>query len=184
MAFRKFLRLIVILFFAVVMAAVLVKGGGGSPVSMPLSDFVLGLQKGVVKGGLVGGLSLRTFKVVPPLKFNTDFALMACPTSFAVINIQKFESLSPDLQKVMEDMGNWAKQETVRVNDEQVLEARKWCVERGMEVLTLTPEERKTWVDFLTSVYLEIAEDFDAKGYPATEGFKYAQERLNYHMAN
>lgn len=162
----------------------LVKAGGGSPVSMPLSDFVLGLQKGVVKGGLVGGVSLRTFKVVPPLKYNTDFALMACPTSFAVMNIQKYESLSPDLQKVMDDMGAWAKQETVRVSDEQVSEARKWCQERGMEVLTLSPEERKNWVDTLTVAYLAIAKDFDAKGYPATEGFKYAQERLNYHMSN
>jgi TRAP-type C4-dicarboxylate transport system substrate-binding protein len=162
----------------------LVKAAGGSPVSMPLSDFVLGLQKGVVEGGLVGGLSLRTFKVVPPLNYNTDFAVLAAPTSFAVMNIQKFESLSPDLQKAIMDMGAWAKQETMRVNDNQVVEAREWCKERGMEVLILTPEEKKTWVDFLTSVYLEIAKDFDAKGYPATEGFKYAQERLNYHMAN
>jgi TRAP-type transport system periplasmic protein len=161
----------------------LVKAGGGSPVSMPLSDFVLGLQKGVVNGGLVGGVSLRTFKLVPPLKYNTDFPVLAAPTSFAVINIKKWNSLSPDLQKALEDMAAWGKQETIRVNDEQVKEARKWCVERGMEIITLSPQERKTWVDFLTTVYLKLAAEMDAKGYPASEAFKYEQERLNYYMA-
>ena len=161
----------------------LVKAAGGSPVSMPLSDFVLGLQKGVVNGGLVGGVSLRTFKLVPPLKYNTDFPVLAAPTSFAVINIKKYNSLSPDLQKALEDMAAWGKQETIKVNDEQVTEARKWCVERGMEILTLSPQDRKTWVEFLTQVYLGLAAEMDAKGYPATEAFKYAQERVNYYMA-
>ncbi|MBN2060969.1 MAG: TRAP transporter substrate-binding protein DctP [Deltaproteobacteria bacterium] len=160
----------------------LVKAGGGSPVNMPLSDFVLGLQKGVVKGGLIGGVSLRTFKVVPPLKYHTDFAVLACPTSFAVINIQKYDSLSPDLKKAIDDMGAFGKEETVRVNDEQVSEALKWCMDRGMENIIPTPEERNTWVQFLTDVYLKLAADMDAKGYPATEAFKYTQERLNYHM--
>jgi TRAP-type C4-dicarboxylate transport system substrate-binding protein len=161
----------------------LVKGGGGSPVSMSVSDFVLGLQKGVVQGGLVGGVTLKSFKLVPPLKYTTDFAMLQCPTSFAVMNKQKYASLSPDLQKVMEEMGKFAKTETVRLSDLQVVETNKWCEERGMEFLTLTPEEKKAWVDYLTSVYLKFAADFDAKGYPATEGFKYARERLNYHMA-
>jgi len=163
-------------------AVELVKAAGGKPVSMPLSDFVLGLQKGTVDGGLVGGLSLRSYKLVPPAKYFTDFGAYAAPTWYMVMNLDKWKSLPPDLQKVIEEDCAWGKRETVKMLDEQVEATKEWCIKQGLEILTLKPEERAKWVEFLGPIYLRLAAELDAKGYPATSAFKFAQERLAHYM--
>lgn len=159
----------------------LAKGAGAKPVSMPPSDFVLGMQKGTVDGGFVGGVTLRTFKLVPPTKYYTDFALYTAPSWYMVMNPTKWKSLPPDIQKALEDSNVWGKQETIKMNDGEVKSAREWYVKQGMEIITLTPQERKAWEEYTMSRYMIIAKELDAKGYPATEALKYAQERLAFH---
>jgi TRAP-type C4-dicarboxylate transport system substrate-binding protein len=159
----------------------LAKGAGAKPVSMPPSDFVLGMQKGTVDGGFVGGITLRTFKLVPPTKYYTDFALYTAPTWYMVMNLTKWKSLPSDIQKVLEESNIWGKQETVKMLDEQVKSAREWYVANGMEITQLTPQEKKTWEEYAMSRYMIVAKELDAKGYPASEALKYAQERLAFH---
>ena len=156
---------------------------GAKPVSMPPSDFVLGLTKGTVDGGFVGGVTLRSFKLVPPIKYYTDFALYTAPTWYMVMNLNKWKSLPPDLQKVLEDASVWGKQETVKMNEAEVKNAREWYIKQGMEIITLTPEEKKKWEEYAMSRYMIVAKELDAKGYPATEALKYAQERVKFHAS-
>jgi len=81
----------------------------------------------------------------------------------------------------LEDSNVWGKQETIKMNDGEVKSAREWYVKQGMEIITLTPQERKAWEEYTMSRYMIIAKELDAKGYPATEALKYAQERLAFH---
>jgi TRAP-type transport system periplasmic protein len=159
----------------------LAKGVGAKPVSMPPSDFVLGMQKGTVDGGFVGGVTLRTFKLVPPTKYYMDFALYTAPTWYMVMNLNKWKSLPPDIQKVLEESNVWGKQETIKMNDEQVKSAREWYVQNGMQITQLTPQEKKTWEDYAMSRYMIVAKEMDAKGYPATEAIKFCQERVKFY---
>jgi TRAP-type transport system periplasmic protein len=159
----------------------LAKGVGAKPVSMPPSDFVLGMQKGTVEGGFVGGVTLKTFKLVPPTKYMTDFALYTAPAWNMVMNLKKWNSLPPDIQKVLEESNIWGKQETIKMLDSEVKSAREWYVKNGMEIIQLTPQEKKKWEDYCMSRYMIVAKELDAKGYPATEALKYAQERLAFH---
>jgi TRAP-type transport system periplasmic protein len=159
----------------------LAKGVGAKPVSMPPSDFVLGMQKGTVDGGFVGGVTLRTFKLVPPTKYYTDVALYTAPTWYMVMNLNKWKALPADLQKVLEESNVWGKQETAKMNDTEVKNAREWYVKNGMQILTLTPQELKIWRDYAFSRYGIVAKEMDAKGYPASEALKYAQERVEFY---
>ncbi len=161
----------------------LAKGVGAKPVSMPPADFVLGLSKGTVDGGFVGGVTLRSFKLVPPIKYYTDFALYTAPTWYMVMNLNKWKSLPPDLQKVLEDASVWGKQETLKMNEQEVKNAKEWYAKNGMEFIKLTPEEKKKWEEYAMSRYMIVAKELDAKGYPATEALKYAQERLRFYAA-
>jgi TRAP-type C4-dicarboxylate transport system substrate-binding protein len=158
------------------------KALGAKPVSMPLSDFVLGLQKGTVDGGTTTKGDIKSFKFPSVAKYFTDFALFACPTIFMVMNLNKWNALPPDLQKVIEDNSKWGKVETVKFLDEDTENSKEWAMKEGMEFLTLKPEEKKKWVDAIGPVYLKLAADLDAKGYPASSAFKFAQERLAHYM--
>jgi TRAP-type C4-dicarboxylate transport system substrate-binding protein len=159
------------------------KGAGAKPVAMPPADFVLGLQKGTVGGGMVAILTLKTFKLVPPTKYLLDFALYACPTWNMVMNLNKWNSLPPDLQKVLEESNVWGKQETLKMNEAEVKNATDWAVKNGMQIITPTSQERTKWEEYIMSRYLIIAKELDAKGYPATEAFKYARERVAFHAS-
>jgi TRAP-type C4-dicarboxylate transport system substrate-binding protein len=158
------------------------KALGAKPVSMPLADFVLGLQKGTVDGGTTTKGDIRSFKFPSVAKYFTDFALFACPTIFMVMNKNKWNSLPPDLQKVMEDDAKWGKAETVKFLDADTENAQQWATKEGMQFITLTPAEKKKWVEAIGPVYLKLAADLDAKGYPASSAFKFAQERLAHYM--
>ena len=157
------------------------KALGAKPVSMPLADFVLGLQKGTVDGGTTTKGDIKSFKFPSVAKYFTDFALFACPTIFMVMNVNKWNALPPDLQKVMEDNSNSGKRELVRFLDEDTESSKQWAIKQGMEFITLKPEEKKKWVEAIGPVYLKLATDLDAKGYPASSAFKFAQERLAHY---
>jgi TRAP-type C4-dicarboxylate transport system substrate-binding protein len=159
----------------------LAKGVGAKPVSMPLSDFVLGMQKGTVEGGFVGAVSIMTFKLAPPTKYLLDYALYASPSWYIVMNLKKWNSLPPDLQKVLEDASVWGKEETAKTLDGETKTAREWYVKQGMEIITLTPQEKKKWEDYTMSRYMMLSKELDAKGYPATESVKFGQERLAFY---
>ena len=157
------------------------KSLGAKPVSMPLADFVLGLQKGTVDGGTTTKGDIRSFKFPSVAKYFTDFALFACPTIFMVMNKNKWNSLPPDLQKVLEENAKWGKAETIKFLDQDSENSKQWAMKEGMEFITLTPEEKKKWMEAIGPVYLKLAADLEAKGYPATSAFKFAQERLAYY---
>jgi TRAP-type C4-dicarboxylate transport system substrate-binding protein len=157
------------------------KALGAKPVSMPLADFVLGLSKGTVDGGTTTKGDIKSFKFPSVAKYFTDFALFACPTIFMVMNLNKWNALPPDLQKVMEDNCKWGKAETVKFLDEDTERSKQWATKEGMEFITLKAEERKKWVEAIGPVYLKLATDLDAKGYPATSAFKFAQDRLAHY---
>jgi TRAP-type C4-dicarboxylate transport system substrate-binding protein len=158
------------------------KALGAKPVSMSLADFVIGLQKGTVDAGTTTKGDIKSFKFPSVSKYFTDFALFACPTIFMVMNLNKWNALPPDLQKVIEDDSKWGKAETVKFLDEDTVKSQKWAEKEGMEFITLTKEERNKWIAAAEPVYLRLAANLDAKGYPASEAFKFAQERLAHYM--
>ena len=157
------------------------KAMGAKPVGMPLADFVLGLQKGTVDGGTTTVKDIKSYKFPAVAKHFTEFSMFAAPAMYMAMNWDKWKALPPDLQKVMDDNSKWGKRELVRFLDQITKESKEWAIKEGMQFITLKPEEKKQWVAALGPIYLRLAADLDAKGYPASEAFKFAQERLAYH---
>ena len=158
------------------------KAMGAKAVGMPIADFVIGLQKGTVDGGTTTVKDIKSYKFTSVAKYFTEFALFTCPAIYMVMNKDKWKALPPDLQKVMDDNCKWGERELVKFLDDVTKSSKAWATKEGMEFITLKREERKKWVAALQPVYLRIAAELDAKGYPATEAFKYGQERLEHYM--
>jgi TRAP-type C4-dicarboxylate transport system substrate-binding protein len=155
---------------------------GAKPATMSLADFVLALQKGTVDGGTTTIKDIKSFKFPSVAKYYTEYALFAAPTLSMFMNRNKWKALPPDLQKVLTDDSKWGEREYVKFLDEDTKRSKEWAITEGMEFITLTPDEKKKWVAALEPVYLKVAAGLDAKGYPATEAFKFAQERLAHYM--
>jgi TRAP-type C4-dicarboxylate transport system substrate-binding protein len=157
------------------------KAMGAKPVVMPMADYVIGLQKGTVDGGTCTIWGLKSFNLVPLAKYFTEFALVSNPALYMVMNLDKWKALPPDLQKVIDDNCKWGKRESVKMFDEEDQSCKEWAIKHGMEFITLKPDEKKRWAAFLEPVYLRLAAELDAKGYPASSAFRFAQERLTHH---
>ena len=159
----------------------ILKAMEAKPVTMPIADFVLGLQKGTVDGGFTTIINIRTFKLTQSIKYCTEFGVVACPTWNFVMNLDKWKAIPPDLQKVIDSNCEWGKREAVKMLDDETEAAKKWAMKEGMEFITLKPEEKKRWVAVIEPVYLRLAAELDAKGYPATSAFRFARERLAHY---
>jgi TRAP-type C4-dicarboxylate transport system substrate-binding protein len=154
------------------------KALGAKPVSMPLADFVIGLQKGTVDGGTTTVKDIKSYKFTSVAKYFTEFALFTCPAIYMVMNKDKWKALPPDLQKVMDENCKWGERELVKFLDDVTKTSKAWATKEGMEFITLKRDEKKKWISALQPVYLRIAAELDAKGYPASEAFKFGQKRL------
>ena len=66
--------------------------------------------------------------------------------------------------------------------DEETESTKNWAIKEGVQFITPTKEERAKWVAAITPAFIRLAEELDAKGYPASSAFRFAQERLQHYM--
>ncbi len=160
------------------------KALGGTPVGMPQSEIAQALQTGVIDGYITSREVLLDFKYAETVKYVTDYPLVT--VSFAaVMNKNVWNSLPPDVQKVIDDLGREMALWTGTYLDNHVKESLAWATkEQGLKVITLTPEEKARWDAKLKGVTDAYVKEVEAKGLPAQKFLqrltelrdKYAQE--------
>lgn len=131
---------------------------GVTPVGMPVPQMPEALSKGVIGGALV------PWEVVPPTKtheltrFHAEAAgerAMLASTMIFVMNRKKYDSLPPDLKKVIDD--NSGRETSAWISAQFApadVAAREMTVARGNTVYAISPDEMKKW-DAATRVVTE-----------------------------
>lgn len=143
---------------------------GVSAMGMPLPQAVEGLSKGVLDGLLV------PWEVVPAVKLNelTKFHVevkdeqgrgMATSTMIYVMNKKKYDSLSPELKKVIDDNSGletsaWAG----RVFTEADLAGRKQTAEKGNKITQMPQAEVAKLKSATENIAKEWIADVTSKG--------------------
>lgn len=142
---------------------------GASPVGMPMSEVPEALQTGIIKGLVTSREILMDLKLAEKLKYTTDYPLTI--TSFvAVMNKDVWNSLPPDVQKVIDDLSLEMAIWTGEYMDNHVKEALEWSKkEHGLQIITLSPEEKAAWDKILKPIQDKYVEELKAKGLPAEE---------------
>jgi TRAP-type C4-dicarboxylate transport system substrate-binding protein len=123
---------------------------GWVPTDLPPQDVFSALQTGVIDG--VGGhlMSLRDWGWGEPISYVTMIRNCASAPVFAtVMNIDKWNSLPADVQKIMEDMipellDNF---DEVEIKTFRELYANPTPELEGIEYIYLSPEEMARWVE-------------------------------------
>jgi len=148
-------------------AAQILAAWGANPVGMPMPATVEALQKGVVKGLFSSLEVMKDFKFAETCKYVTMTDTVIYP--FAVVmNMDSWNKLPKDVQKVMDDLRVEQSEWTGTYMDNHVKAAMEWAkTEQNVEVITLSAAEKAKWDAKLVPLIEKWAADAKSKGFPA-----------------
>jgi len=114
---------------------------GASPIGMPQSDVPDALHKKVIQGMASSLEVMKDFNYAEYCRYITMTNLQVV-TFGVVMNLDRWNSLPPDVQKVMDDLCREQAEWTGRYVDEHVNEAVRWSKEKyNVEVIKFGPED-------------------------------------------
>jgi len=136
---------------------------------MPMSATPEALQKGVVKGLFSSLEVMKDFKFAEICRYATITNTVVFP--FAVVmNMDSWNKLPKDVQKVMDDLSKEQAEWTGKYADDHVKEAIKWSKKTyGVDFIQLTAAQEAKWNGLLKPVIAKWIADNKAKGFPAEQ---------------
>jgi TRAP-type transport system periplasmic protein len=151
---------------------------GAAPVAMPMPEVYDALAKGVVDGLLSSYEALEGFRTGEHVKYTTENLNTAFCAAFVVaMNKKTFAKLPPDVQKVVEDMNQEYAEKYARMWTEINATGKAWLKDRGVEIISLSPEEQARWYEKGAKPLVdEYIKDMKAKGLPGDEAVQFVTE--------
>jgi len=140
---------------------------GAVPVSMPQSGVYEALQKGVADGTFSPAEVLKGWKQAEVVKATTKcYSVGYTAGFFVVMNLDKWNSLPKDVQKVIEEVNKEWVGKYGQAWDESDQEGLKFTKELGNEIITLSPEESARWAKAVAPVVDEYVKEATKNGLP------------------
>jgi TRAP-type C4-dicarboxylate transport system substrate-binding protein len=143
---------------------------GANPVSMPLSELSMALDKRVIDGMLSPNTSLTDFKLTEIIKYTTQVDFYISPMA-VIMNKEKYNSL-PDYAKKALDQASGKKWglRAAKIYDDYAKTSLKSLSDSGkIKVYRLTPEEKKKCLEKVKKMETDWVVKNTAKGIPAQE---------------
>ncbi len=152
---------------------------GAVPVAMPQTETYDALSKGIVDGLMSPTEVLQDWKFGEVVDNTTlDYGTAYGLGFFIVMNKEKWNSLPPDIQKIIEQINEEWIVRAGKAYDKQDDDSVKYVRERGHKFITLTAEEQARWVNAVAKLKDEYVKDMKAKGLPGDEVLKFCLETL------
>ena len=149
--------------------AAVVKQLGAIPVTMAAPESYNALERGVVDGTVFPWEAIFGFKLYEVIKYHTVVNLNVA-TFFITMNLKKYESLSPDLKKVIDDLsGVWGAEFTGAAWDKGEEEGIAAAKQAGATTYTLPPAELQRWSQKVKPAEDEWIASMEAKGLPGRQ---------------
>ena len=148
-------------------AAQILKAWGANPVGMPMPQTPEALQKGTVKGLFSSLEVMKDFKFAELCRYVTITDAVVYP--FAVVmNMDSWNKLPKDVQKVMEELGPQQAAWTGVYMDNHVKEAIAWSKKtHKVEFIELSGYEKGRWNGLLEPITDKWVSSATGKGLPA-----------------
>lgn len=143
---------------------------GANPVSMPLSDLSMALDKHVIDGMLSPNTSLTDFKLTEIIKNTTQVDFYISPM-VVLMNKGKYNSLPDYARKALDQASgkNWGLR-AAKIYDDYAKSSLKNLSDTGkIKVYRLTPEEKKQFMEKVRKMEADWVSRNAARGIPAQE---------------
>jgi TRAP-type C4-dicarboxylate transport system substrate-binding protein len=152
------------------LAAKIVQKLGAIPVAMPQNAAYEALQKGVVDGTACPIEVLEKWKQGELINYLILNYSSAYTTAFyTVMNLEKWNSLPEDIQKVITDVSEEWIERQGKLWDSSDRNSVGWLKEKGVEIVEQSPQESARWRKAVVPVIDEYIQEKGAKGLPAAE---------------
>ncbi|MEO5733723.1 MAG: TRAP transporter substrate-binding protein [Rubrivivax sp.] len=147
---------------------------GATPVGMPLPGIPDALSKGTIDACVIPWEVVPSVKVQELTKFHTEFdnsgPALYTTTFVMAMNKPKYESLAPDLKKVIDNNSGLATSgwlgKTQQGNDPI---GRKAAVDHGNTIYQVSPAEREQFVKRSAEIDEDWVADMDKRGFKGKE---------------
>jgi TRAP-type transport system periplasmic protein len=151
---------------------------GAAPVAMPMPEVYDALAKGVVDGVLSSYEALQGFRTGEHIKYSTENLDTAYSAAFIVMmNKQKFASLPPDVQAVVDQMSQEYIEKYAKMWTEIDATGKDWLIKRGVKIISLDDAEEARWYEKGSKPLVEAyVQEMKAKGLPGEEAVKFLKE--------
>jgi TRAP-type transport system periplasmic protein len=133
------------------------------------------IQKGILDGTIQPYETFKSGRLAEVAKYATALNLYRPHTGDRMMNLNAWNKLPKDIQKIFEDnIEYWGQEldnECIKANAEGIEIGKK----AGVEYITLSKEESKQLDQLIAQQALRDAKDLDTKGLPGTKMYQEAQ---------
>ncbi len=162
------------------LSAKVVSALGGTPVAMPMGETYDALSRGLVEGSMAPMESLQGWKWGEVVKSTTeDFGAAYTTGFFVVMNKDKWNALSPDLQEVIGKVNEEWIEKTGNLWDQIDQSGKEYALKLGNQVISLPKEEDERWAKAVKPVLDDYVKNMKEKGLPGEEALKFCLDRLS-----
>jgi TRAP-type C4-dicarboxylate transport system substrate-binding protein len=148
---------------------------GATPVALPAPEWFMALERGMAEAGMFPYAPMRIFGTMELHKYHVDPAF-GPNMLFTVMNIDKWNSLPPDIQKLIEELGPPTNELLTNQKVDEVKEIRNQVKDMGHTIVELTPEEQNQWDAAVATASDKWIQETEALGKPASKIFEIAKE--------
>jgi TRAP-type transport system periplasmic protein len=152
---------------------------GGTGSDIPMMEVYSALDKGIIDGTFMPASALQTENLVDVTKYSTDMKVTRAPSAFYAMNLDTWNSLPPNIQKVFEDSIPWMETETEKVVEQIQQEAIDFAKTKGHEIIEMSQEDMDKTYAIRKEIALNEAASLDAKGLPGTKIFNETLRLIN-----
>lgn len=155
---------------------------GGTPVAMPMGDAYDAISKGVADGAMLAYEALEGWKLGEVIKSSTEDYGTAYTAVFVVaMNKNKWNSISPGHQKIIEQINQEWIGKQAKVWDAINESGKNYSVKRGNKVIRLTAEENARWIAKAQPLFDGYVNKMKAKGLPGQEVLTFCRDYIKAH---
>ncbi len=152
---------------------------GGVPVAMTMGEAYDAIAKGVADGFLSPYEALEGWKLGEVIKYTVENYATAYGAAFIIaMNKDKWNSISPADQKIIEQINNEYLEKQIKIWDEIDISGKEFSKKRGNQSITLSAAEDARWKKALEPMFTKYLNDMKAKGLPGAEVLKFARDYL------
>ena len=160
------------------------KAIGATPMPLEMADVYESLRRAVLDGNLGNFEQMKGWKTGELLKYaSTTWQISSVNNFFIVMNKQKWNSLPPDMQKLIMDYSkDFAEEWAISWNGIEI-EGRDFFLKQGGQIVQVPDAEVSKWTKAVEPVVADYKKDMVSKGYKAAEvdsWISFIRERVDY----
>ena len=161
------------------LAAKIVGAIGGAPVAMPVSEAYDALSRGIVDASLAAMEAVEGWRWGEVTKFSIESPGFGYTTTFVVVmNKEKWNTLPPDIQKIIEKANEEWIEKTGKDWDEIDNSGKNFALKLGNKVISLSKEETERIAKAVRPLLDEYVKNTKERGLPGEEALNFCIDRL------